>query len=246
MLSGGKGPDGSLWMDDEHVPGFKAKSLDFMNRLHKVSERLMVCFARGLGFPDYYFLQFHDVTKTNAQSVLRLLLYYPTPETNDGQIHHRAGAHCDWGFLTMLFQREGQSGLEICPGREAVTEFALGDTWTRVNFEPGSIVCNIGDLLMSWSDDRFKSTFHRVKAPCEPGDYYGERYSIAFFTQPTKDAVIQGPKKKYPLITGEQFIKNAMNVHFTALQQKLRAQAEAQTGPVSSGPVASPSVQAAA
>lgn len=32
---------------------------------------------------------------------------------------------------------------------------------------------------MSWSDDRFKSTFHRVKAPSEPDDYWGERYSIA-------------------------------------------------------------------
>lgn len=69
--------------------------------------------------------------------------------------------------------------MEICPGREVVTEFGLGDEWTKVELGPGDIICNIGDLLMSWSDDRFKSTFHRVKAPSEVGDYYGERYSIA-------------------------------------------------------------------
>jgi isopenicillin N synthase-like dioxygenase len=132
---------------------------------------------------------------------LRLLHYYETPRTNDGIIRHRAGAHVDWGFLTLLFQRAGQFGLEICPGREAVTEFGLGDEWTKVEFSPGVIVCTIGDLLMSWSDDRFKSTHHRVKAPCEEGDYFGERYSIAFFNQPVKDAVIQGPKGKYPKVT---------------------------------------------
>jgi isopenicillin N synthase-like dioxygenase len=59
---------------------------------------------------------------------------------------------------------------------------------------------------MSWSDDRFKSTYHRVKAPCEGGDYYGERYSIAFFNQTVEDAINQGPKKKYPAVTGENLI----------------------------------------
>lgn len=73
---------------------------------------------------------------------------------------------------------------------------------------------------MSWSDDRFKSTFHRVKAPCEPDDYYGERYSIAFFNQPCRDALIQGPLKKYPLVTGEEFTRNAMNRNFRALEMK--------------------------
>lgn len=83
-------------------------------------------------------------------------------------------------------------------------------------------VCNIGDQLMSWSDDRFKSTFHRVKAPCEPGDFYGERYSIAFFNQPLKTAKIQGPLEKYPLITGEEFTRNAMDRNYRVLQEKRR------------------------
>lgn len=210
-----------LWISDEHLPGFQARSLAFMKRVQAISEKLMTCLARGLGFPDDYFLKYHDMTRPDSQSCLRLLHYFETPKTNDGKVWHRAGAHADWGFLTLLFQRTGQSGLEICPGREVVTEHAVGSEWTKVDFEPGVIVCNIGDLLMSWSDDRFKSTYHRVKAPCEEGDYYGERYSIAFFNQPVKDAVIQGPKKKYPVVTGEEFNRKAMERQFTALKAKL-------------------------
>ena len=79
---------------------------------------------------------------------------------------------------------------------------------------------------MSWSDDRFKSTFHRVKATCEPDDYYGERYSIAFFNQPCKDAKIQGPLKKYPVVTGEEFTRNAMSRNYQAIQEKLKKEKE--------------------
>ncbi|PSN64324.1 Clavaminate synthase-like protein [Corynespora cassiicola Philippines] len=211
------------WVGDEVLPNFKSDSLKFMHRVQGVSEKLMRCLARGLGFDDDYFTKYHDVSRPDSQSTLRLLHYYETPKTNDGKIYHRAGAHADWGFLTLLFQREGQSGLEICPGREVVTEHALGDEWTKVEFEPGVIVCNIGDLLMSWSDDRFKSTFHRVKAPSEEGDYYGERYSIAFFNQPVKDAIIQGPKGKYPVVTGEEFNRKAMERYYGALQATLAA-----------------------
>ncbi|RMX99377.1 hypothetical protein D0867_12125 [Hortaea werneckii] len=155
------------WISPAHLPSFQADAKAFMHKAQSLSEKLMLCFARGIGFPDDYFIKAHDISRPDCQSVLRLLHYFavdgsagPLPET-----FYRAGAHADWDLLTLLFQRPGQFGLEICPGREAVTNFGIGDTWTRIDFAPGDIVCNIGDLLMSWSDDRFKSTFHRVKAP---------------------------------------------------------------------------------
>jgi isopenicillin N synthase-like dioxygenase len=209
------------WVSEEALPGFKESAQAFMFKAQSVSEKLMKCFARGLGFPDEYFIKAHDIKRPDCQSVLRLLHYFevdatqPVPES-----YYRAGAHADWDLLTLLFQRPGQSGLEICPGREVVTSFGMGDTWTKVDFEFGDIVCNIGDLLMSWSDDRFKSTFHRVKAPSEPGDYYGPRYSIAFFNQPCTDCTIQGPLKKYPMVTGAEFTKAAMERNFAALKAK--------------------------
>ena len=80
---------------------------------------------------------------------------------------------------------------------------------------------------MSWSDDRFKSTFHRVKTPTDPKvDYYGPRYSIAFFNQPNTDCKIQGPLKKYPVVTGTEFTQAAMRRNFAALEQKKAALAQ--------------------
>ncbi|KIX09684.1 uncharacterized protein Z518_00765 [Rhinocladiella mackenziei CBS 650.93] len=217
------------WLDDREIPGFKESSLKFMWHVQEVSEKLMTCFARGLGFPDDYFVKAHDVRRPESQTVARLLHYFETPRETNGEVWHRAGAHTDWDLVTLLFQKAGQSGLEICPGREVSTSFGHGDEWTKVN-PPSSnaIICNIGDLLMSWSDDRFKSTFHRVKSPSEADDYYGERYSIAFFNQPCRDTLIQGPLKKYPLVTGEEFTRNAMMKNFRALEIKRFALAEQQ------------------
>jgi isopenicillin N synthase-like dioxygenase len=214
-----------MWLPEEVLPGFKNTSLEFMRKAQAVSEKLMVCFARGLGFEDDYFVKAHDISRAESQTVLRLLHYFevdksvPVPEG-----YYRAGAHVDWDFITLLFQRAGQSGLEICPGREVSTGFGMGDEWTKVEPAPGEIVCNIGDLLMSWSDDRFKSTFHRVKTPSDPEvDYYGPRYSMAFFNQPCTDVEIQGPLKKYPMVTGREFTQAAMNRNFAALKAKREA-----------------------
>ena len=94
----------NLWIGDEEVPHFKQRSLEFMHKVQAVSEKLMVCFARGLGFEDDYFVKCHDSSMPNSQSVLRLLHYYAAPETNDGQVYHRAGAHADWVSQLRLLQ----------------------------------------------------------------------------------------------------------------------------------------------
>lgn len=138
------GMTSTSWPSESALPGFRAQSLEFMRKAQEVSEKLMVCFARGLGFADEYFVRAHDVRRSGAQTVLRLLKYFaldPAAPTPEG--YHRAGAHADWDFVTLLFQRPGQGGLEICPGREAFTEFGLGDTWTPVKPVAGEIVCNM-------------------------------------------------------------------------------------------------------
>lgn len=139
----GAGMEG-MWLPEETIPGFREQSLRFMRKAQAVSERLMLCFARGLGFEDDYFVKYHDVSRLNAQTVLRALHYFPVdPSVPTPEGYYRAGAHADWDFLTLLFQRPGQSGLEICPGREALTKFGIGDTWTKVEPTEGEIVCNM-------------------------------------------------------------------------------------------------------
>ncbi len=133
-----------VWPSEDILPGFQAQSLDFMHKVHALSQKLMVCLARGLGFEDHYFVKVHDASRPNIQTVLRALHYFavdpavPTPEG-----YYRAGEHADWDFLTLLFQQPGQSGLEICPGREVFTEFGRGDVWTKVEPVAGEIVCNM-------------------------------------------------------------------------------------------------------
>lgn len=130
------------WISEEALPDFKRDAQLFMRKAQSLSEKLMLCFARGLGFADDYFISAHDTSRPDCQSVLRLLHYFSVdPAAPLPADYYRAGAHADWDLLTLLFQRPGQSGLEICPGREVVTEFGMGDTWTAVDFAPGDIVC---------------------------------------------------------------------------------------------------------
>ena len=76
---------------------------------------------------------------------------YPAePPAADGAIG--AGAHTDYGNLTLL-ATDGVGGLEV---RTRAGE------WIAAPHVPGAFVCNIGDLLMRWSNDRYASTPHRV------------------------------------------------------------------------------------
>ncbi|KAG1250987.1 hypothetical protein G6F68_012514 [Rhizopus microsporus] len=72
-------------------------------------------------------------------------------------------------------------------------------------------------MMMRWSDDQFKSNFHRVRAP-KVGEYQGPRYSIAYFNQANKSAVIQGRARYTEPITAAEFIRQAMERNYRALQ----------------------------
>lgn len=199
-----------LWPDERDIAGFKVRAERFMKQVQDLSVKVMECFAQGLGLPlDTFTAGTVDPGVGDSQSVLRLLQYHSTEGKNFGDNFWRAGAHADFDVLTMLFQKDGEGGLEVCPGREVVGDFGMGNTWLPVEARQDRIVCNIGDQLMRWSDDRLKSTYHRVRLP-RGDEPRRARYSIAFFNQARSDTVIQGPEKKYPPITGGQFIADAM------------------------------------
>jgi isopenicillin N synthase-like dioxygenase len=120
----------------------------------------------------------------------------------------RAGAHTDFDCLTLLHQRSGQGGLQLCPGKEHA-EFA----WTDIEPLPGVVTCNIGDMLMRWSDDQLQSTLHRVRMP-RADEYLGPRYSLPFFCQANKDAMIQGPGKSYAPITAHDYLQQRIAANY--------------------------------
>jgi isopenicillin N synthase-like dioxygenase len=70
-------------------------------------------------------------------------------------------------------------------------------------------------MLMRWSDDQLPSNFHRVKNPVR-GEYMGSRYSMAFFAQANRDAVIEGPGKKHPAIAAGDFLNQRIAANYKA------------------------------
>ena len=98
----------------------------------------------------------------------------------------------------------------MCPGRKVVGDFGMGQEWLPVEARQDRIVCNIGDQLMrvsdhshtsprccgligQWSDDRLKSTYHRV---IHRGSKF--RVSIPFFFEPPRDMTITPIKSMVP------------------------------------------------
>jgi isopenicillin N synthase-like dioxygenase len=197
----------ALWPSGEELAGFKATMLAFERANWALGMKVLDCFRLKLGFAPDFFTAAHDPQSPEYQSTLRLLHYLPMENARPEDFRFwRAGAHTDFDCLTLLHQRPGQGGLQLCPGKEAE---AL--EWTDVEPLPGVVTCNIGDMLMRWSDDRLLSTLHRVRMP-KPHEPQGSRYSMAFFCQANKDAVIQG--RRYEPITAHDYLQQRIAANF--------------------------------
>lgn len=200
----------NLWPSDEEMPNFKKKSLAFEHQCWQVGMKVLSCFAYKLGFDLDFFTKAHDPNKPDYQSTLRMLHYYPISDDMKDKLGvWRAGAHTDFDCLTLLFQRQGQGGLQVCPGKDMESQ-----TWTSITPYDDIITCNIGDMLMRWSDDVLPSNFHRVKNP-ELNEYQGARYSLAFFCQANANVIIEGPNKKYPPISAADYLKQRISANFS-------------------------------
>ncbi|MEL6981929.1 MAG: 2-oxoglutarate and iron-dependent oxygenase domain-containing protein [Actinomycetota bacterium] len=198
-----------LWPAEAELPGFRATMEAIEQAAWQVAMRVLSCFADRLGFDRDFFARAHEPEGEGYQSTVRLLHYFPMTgeEFFDGG-QWRAGAHTDYDCLTLLFQRAGQSGLQVCPGEDATS-----GRWTSVSTEEDRITCNIGDMLMRWSDDQLRSTLHRVRGP-EAGEAASSRYSLAFFAQANKPALIESPTGAFEPITAADFLQQRIAANF--------------------------------
>jgi isopenicillin N synthase-like dioxygenase len=197
-----------LWPADGELPGFRTTLLDIERRAWRVAMDVLSCFADRLGFDRHFFERAHDPEGEGYQSTVRLLHYFPmTGDAFDGG-QWRAGAHTDYDCLTLLFQRDGQTGLQLCPGEDA-----RSGRWTSIDPDQRLITCNIGDMLMRWSDDQLRSTLHRVRGP-EPGESAGSRYSLAFFAQANRPTLIASPSGRFETITAADFLQQRIAANF--------------------------------
>lgn len=198
-----------LWPSEEELAGFRETMLAFEAQNWALGMRILSCFALKLGFDEAFFTRAHDRASPGYQSTLRIINYMGMERAKPADFElWRAGAHTDFDCLTLLHQKVGQGGLQLCPGTEA--ESGL---WTAVEPREGRITCNIGDMLMRWSDDRLKSTLHRVRMP-RPTEYLGPRLSMPFFCQANREAIIAGPEGKYDPISAHDYIQQRIAANF--------------------------------
>ncbi len=160
----------TLWPD---LPGFRPAWEAYYRALEDLAARVMRAMAAALGLSENHF----DDYLRAPVSALRAL-HYPATSRAALPGQQRAGAHTDYGSLTILLPQPGSRGLEI--------RDPLGGDWIEVTAPPGTFVVNIGDLMARWTADRWVSTLHRVVAiPGQPA-----RQSLAFFHQPDWEAEI--------------------------------------------------------
>ena len=148
---------------------------------------------------------FFEPTVDFGNSILRLLHYPPVPV--DGP-HIRAAAHEDINVITLLLGAE-EAGLEVLD---------RDGQWLAVNPPPGSLVCNIGDMLQRLTNHKLPSTTHRVVNPA-PERRGVPRYSTPFFLHFNSDYAIrtlpncvdQTHPDRYPTsITADEFLQKRL------------------------------------
>jgi isopenicillin N synthase-like dioxygenase len=153
--------------------GLQRPYVTYLREMHRLARALRGVIAQALGRPEDWFEDRFD----ELSSSLRVI-NYPEPDAAPEAGQLRAGAHRDYGFLTILRSDDAPGGLEV--------QTVAGE-WVQVTPTPDAFVCNIGDLLADLTEGAWTSTLHRVAVP-PPGAHSARRQSIVFFHNPGDDA----------------------------------------------------------
>jgi len=143
----------------------------YYRALAGVAERLMMVMASALALPLNYFESLINKPITSMRAI-----HYPALDANahaEGSL--RAGAHSDYGTLTIL-RTSNIAGLQIR---------GTDGKWETVAHEPDTFVVNLGDSIAQWTNNRWRSTVHRVALTDS-----APRQSFAFFHMANWDATI--------------------------------------------------------
>lgn len=156
---------------DAAYPRLRQDLTPYYDAVCAVAHQVMAAIARSLDAPEDFFAKAYKKPLARGQMV-----YYP-PSTPSDEAEERFGvaAHTDFGVLTFLLQ-DMNGGLQV--------KMTSGE-WVEAPPIPDTLVCNIGDLLARWSNDRFASTLHRVINRSGRA-----RYSIPVFFDPHTDTVV--------------------------------------------------------
>lgn len=194
------GPDGippNQWPD--FLPEMKAVLMNFFSAGHRVGWSLLRAFAAALDIDEETFIRTIDRPISRGS-----VIYYPPQPPDMGTDQFGVSSHTDYGCLTLLYQ-DNTGGLQV-QGR--------GGDWLTAHPIPGTFVVNVGDLLARWTNDRFRSTPHRVI------NRSGRtRLSTALFIDPNRDTLIEpvvkpGETTSYEPVTCGGYLRNRLDAAF--------------------------------
>ena len=188
------------WPDDK--PEFREAVYPFFLHGINCGRLLMQAFAMSMGIDSDAFVQ--NVREPIARSSI---IYYPPQPRELGQTQFGVAPHTDYGCLTLLWQDQ-VGGLEV--------QTHDGE-WVTAHPLEGTLVVNVGDLLMRWTNNVFKSVQHRVinRQECE-------RYSMVLAWDPNFDTLIdpsvfcsEGEKSLYPPIQCGDYVLSRFDASFS-------------------------------
>jgi isopenicillin N synthase-like dioxygenase len=149
----------------------------WFGHLSALAHLLTTIFATALGLDHDYFRPFTD----HSVDVLRMNNYaVPAGAVclEPGQLG--MGPHTDFGIVTILWA-------DPLPGLQVLDD---AGEWHDVMPRAEALLVNLGDLLARWTNDRWRSTMHRVLAPIDAAGHPFRRRSAAFFHDGNADAVV--------------------------------------------------------
>lgn len=155
------------------VPDFQKYTLEAFRILENTGKIMLRAIALYLGLDEYYF----DDKVAYGNSILRALHYFPIEDPDSIPPDAvRAAAHGDINLITLLMGASAE-GLQV---------LRRDGKWIPITALPDQIVVNVGDMLDRLTNNKLKSTIHRVVNP--PREKMNtSRYSIPFFMHPRSE-----------------------------------------------------------
>ncbi|XP_048133247.1 2-oxoglutarate-Fe(II) type oxidoreductase hxnY-like isoform X1 [Rhodamnia argentea] len=166
----------NLWPSEDVLPRWRQAMEQFGSQALNVAKVVARIIALALDLEADFFDKPEILGKPFP--ILRLL-HYEGLISDPSKGIYGAGAHSDFGFITLL-ATDDVLGLQICKNKDAKPQ-----AWEYVQPLKGAFIVNLGDMLERWSNCIFRSTLHRVIGNGQ------ERYSIAFFLDPNHDCLIE-------------------------------------------------------
>ncbi|KAJ4951028.1 hypothetical protein NE237_027860 [Protea cynaroides] len=166
----------NVWPATDFLPGWRQTMEKYHQEALEVAKKVARIIALALDLDADFFDKPEMLGKPIA--ILRLL-HYEGRVSNPSEGIYGAGAHSDYGLITLLATDE-VVGLQICKDR-----YANPQIWEYVPPQKGAFIVNLGDMLERWSNGIFRSTLHRVLGNGQ------ERYSIPFFVEPSHECLVE-------------------------------------------------------